>query len=100
MGIRLLSIKKVMAELAVNYFTNLFCFAGSTSDLSYVDEVIPALVTSSMNNILTILPSNEEIQNAVFNLNKNSTSGPDEFGGIFYHTYWNLIKDDVCVAVI
>ncbi|XP_058776538.1 uncharacterized protein LOC131650843 [Vicia villosa] len=53
-----------MADIAVNFFTNLFGSAGSLHDLSLVEEVIPALVTPSMNSIMTILPSHDEIRNA------------------------------------
>jgi len=35
-----------------------------------IEEVIPNLITNRINNMLTMLPYNEEIQNAVFSLNK------------------------------
>ncbi|XP_058775611.1 uncharacterized protein LOC131649884 [Vicia villosa] len=90
-----------MAAHAVNYFTNLFCFAGDQiNDFSMVDEVIPDLVNADMNRFLTSIPSEEEIKNAVFKLNKDGAPGPDGFGGIFYHTYWSIIKKEVIDAVI
>lgn len=33
-------------------------------------------------------------------MNKDSAPGPDGFGGIFYYTYWSIIKQDVTSAVI
>jgi hypothetical protein len=52
-----------------------------------VENVIPSLLTDSLNNKLTMLPSSEEIKNAVFSLNKNSAPGPDGFGAIFFQTF-------------
>ncbi|XP_058752220.1 uncharacterized protein LOC131625373 [Vicia villosa] len=89
-----------MAAHAVDYFSNLFCFAGtSTQDLSMVDECIPNLVDSNMNNFLISIPSADEVKKVVFNLSKDSAPGPDGFGGVFYHTYWSIIKHEVIAAV-
>lgn len=81
-----------MVAHAVDYFSNLFYFAGtSTMDFSMVDESIPDLVDSNMNNFLTAIPSSNEIKKAIFNLSKYSAPGPDGFGG-FFNTYWSIIK--------
>lgn len=47
--------KDAMVNLEVSHFTNLFCFAGVSQNISVVDEVIPKLVSEDMNNILTAL---------------------------------------------
>jgi len=44
-------------------------------------------------------PDFSEIKNVVFNLNGNSAPGPDGFGGVFYHSCWEIIGTDVCNAV-
>jgi len=41
-------------------------------------------------------PDFSEIKNVVFNLNGNSAPGPDGFGGVFYHSCWEIIGTDVC----
>lgn len=61
---------------------------------------MPELITDRVNNMLTMLPSHEEITNAVFSLNKSSAPGPDGFGAIFFQTYWEIIKHDVFRAVL
>lgn len=48
---------------------------------SSIDVVIPNLVTTNMHNILTSLPSNEDVWCVIFGLNKNSASGLDSFDG-------------------
>lgn len=71
----------------VNHFSNLSYFADQSLELNMVDKVIPTLIDSSINNHPTILPSFEEITNVVFSLNKYSVSDPNDFGGIFFHSY-------------
>jgi hypothetical protein len=52
-----------------------------------VDEVIPIVIDSSTNRLLTMIPSSKEIKEAVFDLNSNSAHGPDGFGEFFFkHT--------------
>jgi len=65
-----------------------------------IEEVIPELITNRINNMLTMLPSNDEISNAVFSLNKHSAPGPDGFGALFFQNCWEIIKHDVCKAVL
>ena len=40
-----------------------------------------------------------EIKNVVFNLNGNNSPGPDGFGGVFYHSCWEIIGINVCNVV-
>jgi len=43
-------------------------------------------------------PNFLEIKTVVFNLNGNSASGPDGFGGVFYHSCWDIIGTDNTVT--
>ena len=67
---------------------------------SLTEGVIPKLITDDMNNMLTMLPSSDEIHKVVTSMNKNGAPGPDGFGGTLYQTYWNIVKDDVINAVL
>lgn len=87
------------AALVVYYFSNIFCFAGSQHVSSMVEENIPNLVGCHMNSLLTLAPSYENIFGAVKTLIKFSALGPDRFGGVFYHLFWDIIKDDACKVV-
>jgi len=40
-----------------------------------------------------------EIKNVVFKLNGNSVPGPNGFGGVFYHSCWEIIGTNVCNVV-
>lgn len=44
-----------MVAHAVNYYTNIFVFVGDSQDNDLI-EIIPSLVTKTMNTILTIIP--------------------------------------------
>ncbi|MCI56496.1 RNA-directed DNA polymerase (Reverse transcriptase), partial [Trifolium medium] len=51
-------------------------------DQSFLDDVIPQVIDDRLNSILTMLPTPEEIKNAVFDLNNDSAPGPDGFGAL------------------
>ncbi|MCH95958.1 RNA-directed DNA polymerase (Reverse transcriptase), partial [Trifolium medium] len=58
------------------------------------------MITTDINNLLTMLPSQQEIKAAVFALNKDSAPGPDGFGAFFYQYFWDIVKEDVVKAVL
>jgi hypothetical protein len=89
-----------IADHVVNHFKTVFSTNTVLQDHLLVEEVIPNLVNDTVNDLLTMIPSIEEIKNAVFSLNKDSAPGPDGFGGFFYQNYWDIIKDDVVNAVL
>lgn len=75
----------------VNHFTNILYAVDSSQCASLIEEVVPTLVDSNFNSMLTMLPYKEEITKVFFNLNKTNVHGPDDFGGGFSQTYWNII---------
>ena len=99
-GDELLTNQEEISAHIVNHFTNLFSSQETEIDNGIIEDVIPNLLTERINNILIIIPSHDEIQNAVFSLNKNNAPGPDGFGAVFYQTFWPIIKQDVFNAVL
>lgn len=83
-----------------NHFKNLFSSNIVLQVDELVEEVIPNAISYNTNSMLTMIPTNEEIKNAVFALNKDGAPGPDGFGAIFYQSFWSIISNDVCNAVI
>jgi len=57
------------------------------------------MVSFEGNMMLIKCPYFYEIKNVVFNLNVNSAPSPDGFGGVFYHSCWEIIGTDVCNVV-
>lgn len=47
-------------------------------------DVIPAIVTSEVNEDLETFTTEEEILKAIQDLNEDVARGPDGFGGFFY----------------
>ncbi|CAL9030237.1 unnamed protein product [Prunus brigantina] len=43
--------------------------------------------------------SDEEIKEVAFQLGASKAPGPDGFSGIFYHNYWEIIREDLCKMV-
>ncbi|XP_058751049.1 uncharacterized protein LOC131624079 [Vicia villosa] len=95
----------VVTDLAVmenhieSHFKNLFNNNHRMQDNILINANVPHLLNDNSNAMLTLIPSADEIHGAVKNLNANSAPGPNGFGGIFYHTYWNIIKLDVINVV-
>lgn len=57
-------------------------------------------ISHDQNMLLTSTPSLEEIQDAVFALDPDSSPGRNSFGGCFYQKCWSIIADDVAKAII
>ncbi|XP_024630315.1 uncharacterized protein [Medicago truncatula] len=74
----------LISEHVVNHFTNIFTNNPNITQTGMIEEVITNLITERINNMLTMLPSYEEISNAVFSLNSDSAPWLDGFGAIFF----------------
>jgi len=57
------------------------------------------MVSFEENLMLTKCPNDIEIKVVVFNLNGNRAPGLDCFGGVCYHSCWEIICKDVCNVV-
>lgn len=42
----------------------------------------------------------KEVKAAVFSMSSSSAPGPTSFGGHFYHTFWEIIGNDVFNSVL
>lgn len=83
-----------------NHFQNLFSSNIFLQVDSLVEDVIPSMISTNTNSLLKMIPSQEEIKRAVFYLNKDSAPGSDGFGAIFYQSFWSIVCNDVCKAVM
>lgn len=83
------------------YYENLFkADALLSTDYLALDSFGWNTVSTTQNLILTSIPSNEEVREAVFGLDGSSSPGPDGFGGSFYHHCWTIIAADVIHAIV
>lgn len=90
-----LSNSKDIEDHVLSFYTDLYALDNSCFDNGWVDSVIPSIVDPFDYIMLTKLPSLEEVKKVVFSLDVNSAPGPDGFGGGFYHTFWDIIGNDV-----
>jgi len=60
---------------------------------------ISSTVDDRDNKALVEQPSEQEIKNVVMNMNEDASPGPDGFNGLFFKTFWHIVKDDVVEAV-
>ncbi|KAL0387656.1 UNVERIFIED_CONTAM: hypothetical protein Sradi_2647400 [Sesamum radiatum] len=52
-------------------------------------------LTDEERRFLCVMPTWEEVREAIFSIEPDSVAEPDGFGAIFYHTYWDVISQDV-----
>ncbi|XP_060210660.1 uncharacterized protein LOC132637615 [Lycium barbarum] len=53
------------------------------------------MVTQEKNQILTSMPTLEVVKNAVFDLSRDSSGGPDGMVGAFYPVCWEIVGANV-----
>ncbi|VFQ85187.1 unnamed protein product [Cuscuta campestris] len=58
-------------------------------------QSIPVVISEEDNNMLTRLPNETEVKEAILALDPNSCAGWDGFNGFFFRSYWETIKEDV-----
>ncbi|XP_026378656.1 uncharacterized protein LOC113273103 [Papaver somniferum] len=58
-------------------------------------KAIPKKVTEEDQQMLDVIPSTEEIKDIVFNIDPDSSPGPDGFFGCFYRACWQIINEDL-----
>ncbi|VFQ88761.1 unnamed protein product [Cuscuta campestris] len=84
---------------AIKHFQNQFqAPAPHIPDLENILTFIPSLISSEDNMMLTAIPDLAEVKATVWDLDPDSTSGPDGFNGTFFRACWNIIYQDVLTA--
>ncbi|CAK8534266.1 unnamed protein product [Lathyrus sativus] len=79
----------------VSLYTDLFNSSSILQPNGIFKEMIPNLVSTNINVMLTRTPSSEEIHHVIFAMNLNRAPRPDGFGASFFHKFWDIIKDDL-----
>jgi hypothetical protein len=88
-----------MEEIAVEYFEDIFTSTNSV-DLDSSTEGIEKFVTDAMNQSLTCVFREEEVDEAIHQMHPSKAPGPDGFSAAFYQKYWNTVGPKVRSAVL
>ncbi|VFQ62668.1 unnamed protein product [Cuscuta campestris] len=88
---------EVIKKMDIEHFFNQFNNRKSVS-MSPILAYITPTITEEDNNLLTMIPSDEEIKNTVWSLSPDSAPGPDGYNGHFFKFCWEIIHKDVISA--
>lgn len=81
----LVSDQEILSTNMMDQIKNLFSSpVGNTIDSDLIKDSIPTLINQETNQRLTRIPSDLQIKEVVFNLNKGITPGPDGFSVFFF----------------
>ncbi|XP_075098017.1 uncharacterized protein LOC142175333 [Nicotiana tabacum] len=90
--------KENIAKAAVKHFKSLFNLPKPTINPDILN-CIPNCISDEDNIMLSAIPNEEKINEAIFIYSADSTAGPNGFNGTFFHHCWDIIKQDVIAFV-
>jgi len=89
-----------ISEHVISYYQHLFSDLDDCSlDLSIVWDHIPTLVTSDENTFILPVPSYDELRERIFYMDPLSAPRSEGFASRFYKHCWDIIGQDVILAV-
>ena len=80
------------------YFAKLFASEREGRSAPVLDGTLPS-VSQEDNELMHRLPTLEELKEVVFSMPMDSASGPDGFGAGFYQGCWDIIHEDLLLAI-
>ncbi|XP_019266683.1 PREDICTED: uncharacterized protein LOC109244105 [Nicotiana attenuata] len=88
-----------IAHEAISFFQNQFTRENFDNDFSVLG-CIPTIIDDADNEKLIAVPTMEELKDVVFSMSSQSAPGPDGVSGKFYHSCWEIIKEDLLLMVL
>jgi hypothetical protein len=82
----------------VQHFSSIFSTSNPLLDSS-LSDLVGRVVTDDENDSLCIIPDEAEIFVAISDLGLNKAPGPDGMTGLFYKSYWPIVKSSVISSV-
>jgi hypothetical protein len=89
------------AEIGGNFsshFTNIFASSNLPSEFEMLDLFSP-IIFDEENAILSSIPIEEEVLEALANLGTTKASEPDGITTLFYRKYWDFVKKEVLQCI-
>ncbi|XP_042492252.1 uncharacterized protein LOC122071862 [Macadamia integrifolia] len=88
-----------LSSYIVNYYEE-FHGLSLTSPHPELLDCIPCIISGDDALYLEAEPSSEEIKKAVWELDPDSSPGPDSFSGKFFRPVWRIVEGDFCRVVL
>ena len=86
-------------EIAFEYYCSLFT-SSQPSDFPVIMKVVQSSVSEDMNTHLLRPFIKEEVEAAIKEMKPITAPGPDSMPPLFYQSFWSLIGEDICAAVL
>ena len=86
-------------EIATHYYRTLFSTSYPT-ELDAVLEAVQPSVLQEMNDQLLRPFSRDEVESAMNQMEPGTAPGSDGMPPLFYQSFWSLMGDEVCFAVL
>ena len=86
-------------DIAVEYFQSLFSSSHPSVQSDIFEAVMPS-VSLEMNEQILKPFTREEVEVALHQMEPITAPGPDGMPPLFYHSFWNLIGNDISSAVL
>lgn len=91
--------QEAIADHFVQHFASAFVQCHEVVDTGLVERVIPRLITIEENLSLMQLPTSQKVLAVVKGLDGFSAPGPDGFEGCFFTHCWDVVGQDLTLAV-
>ncbi|GJZ15926.1 RNA-directed DNA polymerase, eukaryota, reverse transcriptase zinc-binding domain protein [Tanacetum coccineum] len=86
-------------EQFVKHFNKFLGVSVPVSPLSSLGSIVNLKLSQVEAENMICEVSNEEIKNALFDIDSSKAAGPDGFSAGFYKKAWEIIGDELCLAV-
>jgi len=94
---------KFIEDHILDFYKNLYVeFISHVQDTSNMEDFIGTYIpelSSEENMMLIKCLDCLEIKNVLFNVNGNTAPGSNGFGGVFYHSCWEIFGTNICNVV-
>ncbi|GJS87046.1 RNA-directed DNA polymerase, eukaryota, reverse transcriptase zinc-binding domain protein [Tanacetum coccineum] len=91
------------SEVAEQFVKHFEGFLGTSPPVTKITDDDSYLFERKINeneaNLMVREVSDEEIKNALFDIDDDKAPGPDGYTSKFYKKAWNIIKEDFCAAI-
>lgn len=84
-----------IVSIIAGYYHQMFS-SNYEGDFRVVHETLSPSITPKLNTSLIVIPDDEEIRKAVFDIHPSKAPGHEGFSAGFYHSYWYIIGQEVC----